>query len=538
MFKKKYIRLNDHAKDKLLIRKSDYKKMCRDGYDPEEHLRFIPWAEKDYLDKIPERKYIETNGDTVLRNINTCLGMTSFSMAAAYYMRCVPTSTSRISKDDRLQRGICGEDTLLEAVQLEQVCCCATKKYTNPAIKYLLKCLRGIMNELYTPEKIAEYEAYCKKYIDSPQAWNYLLATMKKNGEQENLDNAFIDSTKAVCKLDDMHMFGQVANAIVYLEGATQLEDYVDYYALRTAKKIAVKHGRLSPDIEKDRVLSYLDTILADERCAMEVIGYCEAEKLFSGFGMISGKDRFDKLEANCKDKNLESLLKKYYPFLRSTEKTLVKAVRELWLEVYYDGKDTVYEKQIIKYEDISGRRVGTELNIATTTMCVCFDNLALYCADLSEGMNGYVLVSLYGKERYRKVYSDNFKGCPIDPNESLFPMDTFFEKHGFCFMDGSQLADTLKKLDGTWHEWEQISKTIDDITICTMWALIQRTRSFYFLRSDCLGGYTQINVEHHALMSNIFRGYNENGYYDAFYYRIGSHPQLCEEPVFRPGIW
>ena len=228
----KYIKLpEDHFGGHLRISKKAYKKLEADGYDIKKHFSSMPWATKEnYVDKIsklPEYKYICTNGANDLDMVN--LALFGYGFEGIVYRYRTNESEFKDYIDD---------DSRATCLLFEMCAHYAIQKEINKGVKYLIPFVRKTFEAVATPEKIKEYEDFCKEYIDSAEG-------QKRVAEKQKAATNIKDPTQSMIalfhfneKLEDPHMFGCLANNIVMMEASTMNEDFADIYALKMLKKL------------------------------------------------------------------------------------------------------------------------------------------------------------------------------------------------------------------------------------------------------------------------------------------------------------
>ena len=473
----KYIKLpEDHFGGHLRISKKAYKKLEADGYDIKKHFASMPWATKenyvDVLSKLPEYKYVCAPGANDLEMVNLALVEYELNFIARHYF---PNETEYSDYVD--------EDVRETGFLFEMCVHFAMQKEINKGVKYLIPFVRKTFEAIATPEKTKEYEEFCKKYIDSMEGINKLA---KKQKEASAIKDS-LQSTMALInfddELEDFHMFGSMANNVIMMEASTMNEDFVDKYALKIARKIAEKYEELGTTPEKDFLLQLMDTYLDDERSFIEVTGYGEI--------WDRGSCR-RKTGEYATGSDFEELLKKYYPFFRGSEKYALSLVRDFYLETFYGSKDIEYKKEYLDYELYAQKGRISEHVRTVNNFVHAVEQLCLYCIDLTTGIHGYCASTYYSRD-YSTKKEENYgqrpdfiNTVPIDPNENIFPLDKFFEKRNFKFMDGSACRELLKTEK---NEWKKVKSVVHDDLLLTLYLDLMDIKNCYY-SAQSAGGY------------------------------------------------
>ena len=507
----KYIKLpEDHFGGHLRISKKAYKKLEADGYDIKKHFSSMPWATKEnYVDKIsklPEYKYICTNGANDLDMVNMALVEYGINNFVRHYY---PNKTEYSDYVD--------EDVRTTGLLFEMCAHYAIQKEINKGVKYLIPFAKKTFEAVATPERTKEYEDFCKKYVDSMEGMNKLAKEQKATSAMKDSFQSTMAMINFDDKLEDQHMFGSMANNVIMMEASTMNEDFVDKYALKMAKKIAEKYEELGTTPEKDFLLQLMDTYLDDERSFIEVTGYGEI------WDRSSCRRKIGEYTTGS---DFEELLKKYYPFFRRSEKYALSLVRDFYLETFYGSKDIEYKKEYLDYELYAQKGRISEHVRTVNTFVHGVEQLCLYCIDLTTGIHGYCATTRYSldystkKEENYGQRPDFINAVPIDPSENIFPLDKFFEKHNFKFMDGSACKEFLKTEK---NEWKKVKSVVYDVLLSTMYTDLMDIKNCY-RTEESAGGYMSACSESRGLYGIKETG---TGTMNAFFYRIGAPTRL-----------
>ena len=141
----------------------------------------------------------------------------------------------------------------------------------------------------------------------------------------------------------------------------------------------------------------------------------------------------------------------------------------------------------------------------------------------MTTGIHGYCASTRYSSEyslNKDKDYGqrpDFADTIPIDPSENIFPLDNFFAKHNFKFMDGTACTELLKTEENIWKKTKNVTY---DCLLATMYSDMMDIKNCYHV-PESVGEYVSICCDTWGLYRIMETG---TGVLDAFFYRIGSY--------------